>query len=109
MIFCSGNHDLDDRSAEGEKIARWVGDIRNSASPRRRRPPIKHFTVSPVVDGPLVRAVSKPSFATPQPGARSWIWVHHAPPANSPTSWGVKRFLAMSSWCNGSRNTSRRW
>jgi len=20
-----------------------------------------------------------------------WIWVHHAPPANSPTSWGGKR------------------
>jgi Icc-related predicted phosphoesterase len=22
-----------------------------------------------------------------------WIWVHHAPPANSPTSWGGKRFF----------------
>ena len=28
VILCSGNHDLDERSAEGEKIARWVGDIR---------------------------------------------------------------------------------
>src|SRR4029079_7984350 len=25
VILCSGNHDLDDRSAEGEKIARWIG------------------------------------------------------------------------------------
>jgi hypothetical protein len=22
-----------------------------------------------------------------------WVWVHHAPPANSPTSWGGKRFF----------------
>ena len=22
-----------------------------------------------------------------------WIWVHHAPPANSPVSWGGKRFF----------------
>ena len=28
VILCSGNHDLDERSAEGEKIARWIGDIR---------------------------------------------------------------------------------
>jgi len=25
VIVCSGNHDLDDRSPEGEKIARWIG------------------------------------------------------------------------------------
>ena len=24
---------------------------------------------------------------------RRWIWVHHAPPTNSPTSWGGKRFF----------------
>ena len=27
VIVCSGNHDLDDRNPEGEKIARWIGDI----------------------------------------------------------------------------------
>ena len=26
-------------------------------------------------------------------GRTRWIWVHHAPPANSPTSWGGKRFF----------------
>ena len=24
---------------------------------------------------------------------KRWVWVHHAPPANSPTSWGGKRFF----------------
>ena len=28
VILCSGNHDLDERSAEGEKISRWVGEVR---------------------------------------------------------------------------------
>ena len=33
VILCSGNHDLDERNDEGEKIARWVGDAR---APRAR-------------------------------------------------------------------------
>src|SRR3978361_2426532 len=28
VILCSGNHDLDERSAEGEKISRWIGEVR---------------------------------------------------------------------------------
>src|SRR5258706_4995047 len=29
VILCSGNHDLDERNADGEKIARWIGDMRD--------------------------------------------------------------------------------
>src|SRR3981081_296837 len=28
VILCSGNHDLDERNAEGEKISRWIGEVR---------------------------------------------------------------------------------
>ena len=28
VILCSGNHDLDQRSPEGEKISRWIGEAR---------------------------------------------------------------------------------
>ena len=28
VILCSGNHDLDERSPEGEKISRWIGEVR---------------------------------------------------------------------------------
>src|SRR6266702_4056537 len=28
VILCSGNHDLDERNPQGEKIARWIGDVR---------------------------------------------------------------------------------
>ena len=29
VILCSGNHDLDERSPEGEKISRWVSEVRD--------------------------------------------------------------------------------
>ena len=32
VIFCSGNHDLDERSPEGEKISRWIGDTSRSVA-----------------------------------------------------------------------------
>ena len=28
LIVCSGNHDLDSRSESGEKVARWISEIR---------------------------------------------------------------------------------
>src|SRR5258705_11703423 len=28
VILCSGNHDLDEPNPDGEKIARWIGDVR---------------------------------------------------------------------------------
>src|SRR5262245_9596372 len=28
VILCSGNHDLDERNAEGEKVSRWISEVR---------------------------------------------------------------------------------
>src|SRR5205085_4887311 len=28
VVLCSGNHDLDERNTEGEKISRWIRDAR---------------------------------------------------------------------------------
>ncbi len=33
VIACSGNHDLDTRSAEGEKVARWMQRVRELGIP----------------------------------------------------------------------------
>ena len=97
VVLCSGNHDLDGRNAEGEKISRWVGDAGELG--------IHHdgedltigdtlFTICPWWDGPLVkqRIDDQLRAAAARRPAR-WIWVHHAPPANSPVSWGGKRFF----------------
>jgi Icc-related predicted phosphoesterase len=97
VILCSGNHDLDERSAEGEKISRWVGEVRElgiACDGDSLTIGDTRFTVCPWWDGPLVKARIETQLreaATER--LRRWIWVHHAPPASSPTSWGGKRFF----------------
>ena len=95
VILCSGNHDLDERDETGEKISRWIGDIGNLG--------ISHdgdsltigdtfFTICPWWDGPRVKeqiGVQLQQAAAAHRGR--WIWIHHAPAANSPTSWGGAR------------------
>lgn len=96
VILCSGNHDLDARDETGEKISRWIGDVGGLG--------VAHdgdsltigdtfFTVCPWWDGPRVKAqigVQLQEAAAAHRGR--WIWIHHAPPANSPTSWAGARF-----------------
>jgi Icc-related predicted phosphoesterase len=97
VILCSGNHDLDERSAEGEKISRWIAEVRElgiACDGDGLRIGDTLFTVCPWWDGPVVKAriaerLREAAARRPQ----RWIWAHHAPPANSPTSWGGKRFF----------------
>jgi Icc-related predicted phosphoesterase len=98
LVVCSGNHDLDSRGDAGEKVARWVADI--------RAPDIAGdgdsivfddtlFTICPWWDGPVVRAdlaAQLEADAARRQGLR-WVWIHHAPPVNSPTSWSGSRSM----------------
>jgi Icc-related predicted phosphoesterase len=97
VILCSGNHDLDERNAEGEKISRWISEVRElgiACDGDSLTVGDTLFTVCPWWDGPLVkqRLVAQLGAAAASRPQR-WIWIHHAPPANSPTSWGGKRFF----------------
>lgn len=95
VILCSGNHDLDERDETGEKISRWIGDIGNLG--------ISHdgdsltigdtfFTICPWWDGPRVKEQIGAQLQQAAATHRGrWIWIHHAPAANSPTSWGGAR------------------
>jgi Icc-related predicted phosphoesterase len=97
VILCSGNHDLDERNPDGEKIARWVADVRElgiAIDGDNLTIGDTLFTVCPWWDGPLVKERLDAQLREAAVGRPSrWIWVHHAPPANSPTSWGGKRFF----------------
>jgi Icc-related predicted phosphoesterase len=96
VILCSGNHDLDERDATGEKISRWIGEVGGLG--------IAHdgdsltigdtfFTICPWWDGPRVKAQIGAQLEDAAAAHRGrWIWIHHAPPANSPTSWAGSRF-----------------
>jgi Icc-related predicted phosphoesterase len=97
VILCSGNHDLDERNPEGEKIARWIGDVRElgiACDGDSLTIGDTFFTVCPWWDGPLVKQrIDDQLREAAARRLQRWIWVHHAPPANSPTSWGGKRFF----------------
>src|SRR3954466_11336248 len=97
VILCSGNHDLDERSAEGEKISRWIGEVRElgvACDGDSLTIGDTLFTICPWWDGPLVKQrLEEQLHEASTTRLKRWIWVHHAPPANSPTSWGGKRFF----------------
>ncbi|UFZ06062.1 metallophosphoesterase [Bradyrhizobium ontarionense] len=97
VMICSGNHDLEDRSAEGEKIAAWIGTVRAlgiAADGDDLMVGDTLFSICPWWDGPRVRAaIERQLEAAAARKAARWIWVHHAPPASSPVSWGGKRFF----------------
>jgi Icc-related predicted phosphoesterase len=97
VIVCSGNHDLDERNTEGEKISRWIGEIRElgiACDGDSLTIGDTLFTVCPWWDGPLVKQrIDDQLREAAAKRLQRWIWVHHAPPANSPTSWGGKRFF----------------
>ena len=113
VILCSGNHDLDERSPEGEKIARWIGEVRElgiACDGDSLTIGDTLFTVCPWWDGPLVKNGSKTSFARPprhgcSDGSGSIMRRRRIRrPAGA-----ANGFLATSNSRNGSRSISRRW
>ena len=113
VILCSGNHDLDERNAEGEKISRWISEVRElgiACDGDSLTVGDTLFTVCPWWDGPLVKQRSSRSSAPPRPTGRSAgsgsimrrRRIHRRAGAASASS-------ATSSWCNGSCSISPRW
>ena len=79
-----------------EDLALGRRDARARHRLRRRQPCDRRHAVHgvPVVGRPAGQgAPRRPASRAAAAGCNDWIWVHHAPPANSPTSWGGKRFF----------------
>jgi Icc-related predicted phosphoesterase len=96
VAACSGNHDLNARNEHGERSARWLEAARRSGVFVDGTSLITTrvlVTVCPWWDGPSTRdAVDRQlEENAPLRGDRQWIWVYHAPPDDSPTSWTGKR------------------
>jgi Icc-related predicted phosphoesterase len=95
LITCSGNHDLDSRSAAGEKVAKWMRDLDRIGVPTDGGSLVVDdtlFTICAWWDGPIERAaIGEQLRADAARRGKRWIWIYHAPPDKSPTSWGGSR------------------
>ncbi len=96
LIVSSGNHDLDHRDDADEKVAVWMNRVRDLGIPTDGDAVMLDgvlITVCPWWDGPRMKAAVHAQIErdADKPKDR-WIWVYHAPPAGSPTSWGGHQF-----------------
>lgn len=95
VAVCSGNHDLDTVDADGEQVADWMRDLDDLhvASDRSLiRLGDTLVSICPWWDGPSARdAIGRQLASAALEPHRRWIWVYHAPPSDSPVSWGGKR------------------
>jgi Icc-related predicted phosphoesterase len=98
LVVCSGNHDLDSRGASGEKVPRWLQEIRTVGIKADGDSVVVGdtlFTVCPWWDGPVAREqlVAQLSRDAARREGYRWVWIHHAPPRNSPTSWSGSKSM----------------
>ena len=97
VAVSSGNHDGDSRNEADESVASWLqglrddgihvdGDSFNLGDVR--------ITVCPWWDGQQSRAELEAQLereaALPK---KRWLWIHHAPPEGSKTSWTGRKFI----------------
>jgi Icc-related predicted phosphoesterase len=95
LLVSSGNHDLNARDAANEKVARWISRVRQLgvlADGDRLEVGETVFTICPWWDGPRSREAVDAQLAcdAARRGA-CWVWVYHAPPDDSPVSWGGRQ------------------
>lgn len=95
LLVCSGNHDLDVKNADGELIAKWLSKLGLLGIPTDGDSCLigdTLFTLCPWWDGEKRRAAVGAQLATAaKERPARWVWVYHAPPEGSATSWGGSR------------------
>ena len=95
LFVCSGNHDGDAVTLQNEYVATWLKHAKGvHLFVDGQSYDLLNFrvTVLPWWDGPNTREAME-SFIEKEAnhGKDQWIWLHHAPPQESPTSWTGKK------------------
>jgi Icc-related predicted phosphoesterase len=98
LLVCSGNHDLNARSQEGEKTADWLAPLSAPALAVDGDTVVigdTLFTVCPWWDGPhaqaqLERQLDTAAARRAHVASGRWVWLYHAPP-HGPLSWTGRR------------------
>lgn len=96
VVACSGNHDLNTENELGERAAPWLERARAAGvvvDGMSFGTASELVTVCAWWDGPRTREVVGAQLAADAEhvAGRRWIWVYHAPPDASPTSWTGQR------------------
>ena len=96
LLVSSGNHDLDSRDPNGEKAAAWMRRVRQMGIACDGDSIMLGdilVTICPWWDGPVGKqAVEDQLERDHAKEKRGWIWIYHAPPLGSPTSWDGRKF-----------------
>jgi Icc-related predicted phosphoesterase len=96
LVTSSGNHDLNARAEDGERVATWLasGKVRGVLSDGDYAEVDDiSITVCRWWDGP--RGCEEVGRQLARDAARRrkrWIWVYHAPPDDSPVSWTGSKY-----------------
>lgn len=92
LLFCSGNHDSNAQTPEGEENAPWLQELATLlATPRDFENGQYRFTPCPWWNGPNTRSQMLAELEADQPESPTqWTWLHHAPPRGSKTAWTRK-------------------
>ncbi len=97
LVISSGNHDGDSRNAADESIAQWLQDSRGEGiyvDGDGFDLEDTRITVCPWWDGELSRAeLEKQLEREATHSCKRWIWIHHAPPEGSSTSWSGRKYI----------------
>lgn len=95
VLATSGNHDIQQVNAAGERTAAWLEEagaptvLRDYDSFERDG---VLFSLCSWWDGPETRALVERRLAEDAGRPRqTWVWIHHNPPAGSPVAWTGKR------------------
>ena len=95
LAAASGNHDLDDRDAAGEKAATWLQGSRSAQVHVDGDSLVVGrtvLTICPWWDGPAGRQELEDRLKIESElDMETWAWVYHAPPAGSRLSWDGRR------------------
>ena len=91
LLIASGNHDLNTRSAAGEKTTDWLDGLREVGAAVDGDTTEVAGTICTVLewwDGPVARAEVERQLADAATtiDGRPWVWVYHSPP-HGPLAW----------------------
>jgi Icc-related predicted phosphoesterase len=95
VAVCSGNHDLDEENASGERHAEWLQHVGIEGVVVDSQTAFHDgliITICPWWEGDDARFQVQTQLEkdAERRGSSRWIWVYHAPPTGSKTSWNGK-------------------